>query len=767
MLTPTTLIGVKPRFQVPFARLILRVRSLPVPVTDCPPERLFSRVTITGSFPCRIPIVRIASVLAYLIGGPSLAQTQTQTPIQTQTEMPRPLSSSPASDVSGSASSQLDAVEIRGHYDNAVGTSDAASQGTIRAELLKSRPAQRPGEVLEFIPGMIVTQHSGDGKANQYFLRGFNLDHGTDFATTLNGMPVNMPTHAHGQGYTDLNFLIPELVDRIGYRKGPYFASIGDFGSAGAADIQYRSSLDAPFAQVTLGQKGYRRALLAGSRETPSGVTLLGALESMGNDGPWTVPENLKRLNAVLTATGGTSAQGWQASLMGYDAKWIATDQVPQRLIDAGRYLGKPFGRFDSLDPSDGGSTSRYSLSGQWHRADDLGSSRVSAYAMRYTLALNSNFTYALERPETGDQFAQRDRRTVAGLNAVQTINHQWLGRSVRSEVGLQVRRDDISVGLFDTNQRQVVGVTRDDSVAQTMLGLYGQSTIELAPWLRTLVGARADRMDMQVQSHTAAANSGSSGDFQVSPKLSLIAGPFQKTELFLNAGRGLHSNDARGTTAAVDPRSGDPVNKVPVLVASRGTELGLRTEALPGLQSSLALWRLQVDSELVYVGDAGVTEPSAASIRRGVEFNNRWQPRRWLLVDADLAWTHARFNNGDRIPNAIDRVGSFAVTARELGPWSSSLQLRYLGSGALIEDNSVRSHASVTTNWRLSRRTSEWFGRGSELTLDVFNIGNRKVNDIQYFYESQLSGESAPVADRHVHPAEPRTVRVTLRLPF
>jgi hypothetical protein len=324
--------------------------------------------------------------------------------------------------------------------------------------------------------------------------------------------------------------------------------------------------------------------------------------------------------------------------------------------------------------------------------------------------------------------------------------------------------------------------VTRDDSVAQTMLGLYGQSTIELLTWLRALVGVRADRMAMQVRGLTVAgnagstnggstnggsANGGSANDAQLSPKVSLIAGPYYKTELFLNSGRGLHSNDARGTTATVDPRSGDPVNKVPVLVASRGTELGLRTEAVPGLQSSLALWRLQVDSELVYVGDAGVTEPSAASIRRGVEFNNRWKPRRWLLVDADLAWTHARFNNGDRIPNAVDRVGSVVVTARELGPWSSSLQLRYLGSGALVEDNSVRSHSSVTTNWRLGRRTSEWFGRGSELTLDVFNLGNRKINDIQYFYESQLLGETAPVADRHVHPAEPRTLRLTLRLPF
>ena len=669
--------------------------------------------------------------------------------------------------LNGPSIAQLDSVEIRGHYDNAVGTSDAASQGTIRAELLKSRPAQRPGEVLEFIPGMIVTQHSGDGKANQYFLRGFNLDHGTDFATFLNGMPVNMPTHAHGQGYSDLNFLIPELVDRISYRKGPYFANVGDFGSAGAAEIQYRSSLDAPFAQLTLGEHGYRRGLLAGSHETSGGVTWLGALEWMGNDGPWTVPENLKRLNAVLTATGGTRAEGWQASAMAYDAKWTATDQIPQRLINAGSYLGKPFGRYDSLDPTDGGGTSRYSLSGQWHKVDDLSAIRVSAFAMRYALGLNSNFTFALDRPDTGDQFAQRDRRTVLGLNAVQSLNHQWLGRSVRSEMGLQIRRDGILVGLFDTAQRQITGVTRDDTVSQTLVGLYGQSMVELTPWLRTLVGARADRMDMQVTSKTLGANSGNSGDLQVSPKFSLIAGPFAKTEFFLNTGRGLHSNDARGTTTTVDPRSGDPVNKVPVLVASRGAEVGVRTEAVPGLQSSLALWRLHVDSELVYVGDAGVTEPSLASIRRGVEFNNRWQPRQWLLFDADLAWTHARFDNGDRIPNAVDRVGSVAATLRDLGPWSTSVQLRYLGSGALIEDNSVRSIPSVTTNWRLSRRTNEWFGRGSEITLDVFNVGNRKVNDIQYFYESRLPGELGAVADRHVHPAEPRTVRLTIRIPL
>lgn len=213
--------------------------------------------------------------------------------------------------------------------------------------------------------------------------------------------------------------------------------------------------------------------------------------------------------------------------------------------------------------------------------------------------------------------------------------------------------------------------------------------------------------------------------------------------------------------TATVDPKTGDAVDRLPPLVASWGYELGLRTESVPGLQSSLALWMLDSDSELVYVGDAGATEEGPASRRRGVEWNNRWIPLPWLLVDADFAWTHARFANGGRIPNAVDKVASIAVGVREFGPWTGSLQWRYLGSGALTEDNSVRSRPSLTTNLRLTYR----FGPKAELTLDVFNLFDRKVDDIQYFYESRLPGEPGPVADRHVHPAEPRSARLTLRL--
>jgi outer membrane receptor protein involved in Fe transport len=636
---------------------------------------------------------------------------------------------------------------VRGHYDNAVGTSNAASQGVVNAELLKSRPAQRPGEVLEFVPGVIVTQHAGDGKANQYFLRGFNLDHGTDFATRLNGMPINLPSHAHGQGYTDLNVLLPELVQRIEYRKGPYFASSGDFATAGGADIHYKTRLDEDFGQLTLGANGYRRAVVAGSGQAGA-LQLLGAAELMRNDGPWTVPEALRRENAVFTASTGTAASGWQSSLMHYGARWTSTDQVPERALLSGQ-----LGRFDSLDPTAGGDTRRSSLSASWHHQGAQGHTRVQAYALRYTLDLISNFTYALDNPVDGDQFEQQDRRHVLGLSASHTVEHRLAGLNLRSEFGLQTRVDRATVGLFKTAQRQRLDTVREDQVRLQQTGVYGQSTLELTPWLRSVLGLRADHQQARTQLLAGSGDSGRASGSRLSPKLALVAGPFQKTEFFFNAGRGFHSNDARGTTAQTDP--------APALVAASGMELGLRTEALPGLQSSLALWQLRSDSELVYVGDAGVTEASLGSRRHGVEWSNRYMPRPWLLLDADLAWSHARFSNGDRIPNAIDRVASLAATVRELGPWSASLQWRYLGSGALVEDNSVRSRPAITTNLRVGHR----FSRRLEASLDVFNLFDRPVEDIQYFYESQLRNESAPVSDRHLHPAEPRSLRLTVKL--
>jgi len=653
-------------------------------------------------------------------------------------------------------------VVVTRHYDNAVGTSDAASQGVIEAGLLRSRPALRPGEILEFVPGVIVTQHTGDGKANQYFLRGFNLDHGTDFATSVNGMPTNLPTHAHGQGYSDLNFLIPELVQRVEYRKGPYYAKGGDFSLAGAADIAYRTGFDRPFLDVGIGQRGFRRHVAGGSTDVGSGRTLLGAFEVMGHDGPWVVPQGLKRHNGVVTLSGVGDSSSWQLSFMGYQAKWTATDQVPERLLNA-----PGFNRYGSLDPTAGGDTSRHSVSGQWSHNDAQGGVwRAQAYVVRYAMDLYSNFTYALERPAAGDQFAQKDARTVWGGQFSYAMSHGLFERIARSELGLQWRTDKARVGLYDAVARRITEVVREDDVQQTLVGVYAQNVLEWTPWLRTIAGVRVDHKRAQVDALSLTVNGGRAQDSKASPKLSLILGPWRKSEFFVNAGTGFHSNDARGATIRLDPRSGESAQRVPLLVAGRGAELGFRTEAIPGLQSSLALWGLKLESELVYVGDAGATEASRASARRGVEFNNRYTPVQWLLIDADFAWSRGRFDNGDRIPNAVDRVASMAVTLRDLAHWTTSLQWRYLGSGPLVEDNSVRSRPSSTLNTRITRGLPGW-GRQTDITLDIFNLTNRRVNDIQYFYESRLPGEPAPVADRHVHPAEPRTFRLSLRWGF
>ena len=653
-------------------------------------------------------------------------------------------------------------VVVTRHYDNAVGTSDAASQGVIEAGLLRSRPALRPGEILEFVPGVIVTQHTGDGKANQYFLRGFNLDHGTDFATSVNGMPTNLPTHAHGQGYSDLNFLIPELVQRVEYRKGPYYAKGGDFSLAGAADIAYRTGFDRPFLDVGIGQRGFRRHVAGGSTDLGSGRTVLGAFEVMGHDGPWVVPQGLKRHNGVVTLSGVGDSSSWQLSFMGYRAKWTATDQVPERLLNA-----PGFNRYGSLDPTAGGDTSRHSVSGQWSHNDAQGGVwRAQAYVVRYAMDLYSNFTYALERPAAGDQFAQKDARTVWGGQFSYAMSHGLFERIARSELGLQWRTDKARVGLYDSVARRITEVVREDDVQQTLVGVYAQNVLEWTPWLRSIAGVRVDHKRAQVDALSLTVNGGRAQDSKASPKLSLILGPWRKSEFFVNAGTGFHSNDARGATIRLDPRSGESAQRVPLLVAGRGAELGFRTEAIPGLQSSLALWGLKLESELVYVGDAGATEASRASSRRGVEFNNRYTPVQWLLIDADFAWSRGRFDNGDRIPNAVDRVASMAVTLRDLAHWTTSLQWRYLGSGPLVEDNSVRSRPSSTLNTRITRGLPG-LGRQTDITLDIFNLTNRRVNDIQYFYESRLPGDPAPVADRHVHPAEPRTFRLSLRWGF
>jgi outer membrane receptor protein involved in Fe transport len=655
-------------------------------------------------------------------------------------------------------------VTVTGHYDNAVGTSDSASSGTVTADLIRNRPALRTGELLEFVPGMIVTQHSGDGKANQYYLRGFNLDHGTDFATFVDGMPVNMRTHAHGQGYTDLNFLIPELVQRIDYQKGPYFAENGDFSSAGAARMRLADSLPTGIASMSLGSYGYQRAVLADSIPTTlvGDGTLLYGLEIHRNNGPWDLPEHVRKYSALLRYSQGTRTDGFNVTAMAYKNSWDATDQIPLRAVESGS-----IGRFGTIDPTDGGETSRYSLSYGMRKMNSIGLFELDAYLIYSSLDLFSNFTYFLNNPVDGDQFNQSERRQMLGLNASQSWDANIGDFETSNKIGFQTRYDHISpVGLYNTTAQQRTSTIREDKVNESSIGVYAENTIQWLPKFRSIVGARYDAYSFKVNS-SIAGNSGEANDQLFSPKLSLVFGPWYDTEFFANAGYGFHSNDARGTTQT-RLANGDPSSPVTPLVKTRGMELGARTEIIPGLQSSLAIWLLNIDSELVFIGDAGETEPSRASRRKGVEWNNHYIATPWLLFDLDLAISNARFSEddpaGDYIPGAVDKVASFGVTVTELNNWYGAFNLRFFGSRPLTEDNSVRSASTALAYARVGYKINPQ----TRITFDVFNLFDRQASDIDYFYRSRLQGEVADgVDDIHFHPVEPRSLRVTLSYNF
>jgi hypothetical protein len=673
-------------------------------------------------------------------------------------------------------------VEVIGHYETGIGTSDAASEGGVTYKLIEDRPILRTGELLEFVPGMIVTQHSGDGKANQYFLRGYNLDHGTDFATFVNGMPVNMPTHAHGQGYSDLNFVIPELVERIDFKKGPYYADEGDFASTGAAHLQYFTKLPSNLASVTLGSNNYRRALVAASPQVADGNLLI-AVEAASYDGPWVNAEDAERYNATLRYSHGDPLSGFNLTAMAYDNKWNSTDQIPQRAVNAGQLTP-----FSAIDPTDGGQSTRYSLSFEGHTPlNALGKpqAELDAYVIGYNLDLWNNFTYFLDDPVHGDQFHQADRRVIYGLRP----SLAWSGKLGEAEtttrVGLQARYDDISrVQLSNTVDREFLSLVREDKVGEGQYGLFVDNSTQWTKWFRSIVGMRFDYYTFDDQSNLAA-NSGRVDDHITSPKLSLIFGPWYKTEYFLNGGYGFHSNDARGALTTIDPGTGDPVSPVTPLVRTKGAEFGVRTEIVPKLTSSLAFWILTQDSELLFTGDAGTTEPSRASRREGIEWINLYRALPWLLFDAQLSLSKARFtsldpanpNAGPYIPGAIPVVAQIGATVQDLGPWSGNVNLRYFGPHPLIEDNSVRSNPSTIVNMRVGYRIDKTWSAH----LDILNVLNSDSHDIDYYYASCLKSEIGSAAcqnpppatgnlgvnDIHFHPAEPRELRFTVTAHF
>lgn len=661
----------------------------------------------------------------------------------------------------------IEVIEIKSRQVNLVGDAISAAEGVVGQQEIALRPLMRTGDVLEFIPGMVATQHSGSGKANQYFLRGFNLDHGTDFATMVDGMPVNMRTHGHGQGYTDLNFIIPETIQSLRYQKGVYYPEVGDFSGAGSAQLQTMKKTPAPMFEVSLGEYGYRRAVSVTNLAGPSGHWLVAA-EKHFYEGPWTdINEDIDKTNALITWSTELGEGELALTFMGYDNNWNSADQIPSRAVSSGR-----IDELGSIDKTVGGESSRYSLSADW-ASDNW---QVSAYAISYDLNLWSNFTYFLDNPEQGDQFEQVDERMIYGGEASYTVGHKMFGVSSTTQLGVQARIDDIDeVGLYATRARSRLGTTRSDTVEQSSLSSFVKNEIQWTSAFRSVIGARIDYFDFSVRDRAGvnrfgvdlSSNSGDASDDITSLKGSLIYTLSPQWELYGSAGQGLHSNDARGTTINIDPVSGEQVDQVNPLVRTTGFEAGVRAFYDETLNASVSLWQLELDSELLFVGDAGNTEASRKSKRRGVELTAYYYFAPEWSLDVEYAYTDAHFTDDDpagkRIPGALKHVAQAGISADLDNGWFGSVRMRYFGSRPLTEDGSISSSSSMLFNLQAGKTWNKW-----QFTVSVLNLTDSDDHDIDYYYASRLQGEPAEgVEDIHYHIFEPRTVRVAAQYRF
>ena len=677
-------------------------------------------------------------------------------------------------------------INVQGRADDLVGIADSSTQGTVGAREIQDRPILRSGEILETVPGVIITQHAGGGKANQYFLRGFNLDHGTDFAIFVDDMPLNLPSHAHGEGYSDMNTVVPEFVRRVNFEKGPYYADVGNYGSAGSAHLEYFKELPHNLFEVEGGMYGYGRAVFGVTQKLGSGSLLYGG-EGYHDDGPWTHPDNYYKFNGLLTYSQGGETDGVSVTARGYHGTWHSSDQIPDNAVPL-------IGLFGAVNPTDGGHSQRYSLQAEWHRGGENSETKIAAYGFYYDLDLFSDFTYYLTDPIRGDQFEQQDRRWVAGLDAHRTILSQWIGHRVENTFGLQVRNDWIHNGLYQTEDRARVdktdvstgttlpATTEADRFTDTQAGFYLENKIQWADKFRTVAAMRGDVGYVDVTSLVTAANSGTATKVLPSPKLSLVFGPWSKTEFYAQGGFSFHSNDARGATQTVEPVSADnpypntPVSKIPLLVQTKGGEAGARTSIVPHLQSTLSVWYLHSNSELQQDGDTGGTVASEqSSDRYGVEWANYYTPREHLAFDFDLADSRALFTSvdsddaapgsagGRRVPEAVGWVISSGITAHDVKGFSGGLRLRYFGPRDLTSDGIYRSDLTALLNAEVGYRINEKW----RVSVELLNLLNRRDHDIDYAYTSQVTPTATPAFTDVFHPVEPFQVRFRLGRTF
>jgi hypothetical protein len=658
---------------------------------------------------------------------------------------------------------------------NLVGIAATASQGSITAKELELRPVYRPGQLLETTPGLVVTAHSGEGKANQYLVRGFNLDHGTDIANFVDDMPVNRPSNAHGQGYSDVNFFIPEIAQGLDFTKGPYYAAVGDFGAVASTHLRLLSDLPDQIS-VTGGALGVYNVFVGGTHAFDIDDRLLGAAYYGHVDGPFEHPDNFRKITGALRYSHGDTADGYNATLMYYNSTGNFTTDQPLRAVQEGL-----IGRFGTLDPTDGSASERLSLSAHYARSGEGWTFSLSGYDIHSRMTLWNNFTHFVDDPINGDQEQQDEVRDTFGGQISLTVKHRFGSIATETVLGLQARRDVVYLDRRHTLQRRVLdycgqdqgggdhivtpalqGACTSDRAHLLDLGPYAETTTHWLPWLRTVVGVREEYYGASDQSFITGFH-GSASQTLFQPKGSLVLGPWRQTELYLSAGRGFHSDDVRGVFGTV-PLEGVPVaaGPTPLMQPADGVELGLRTNVIPRFQLQIAVFQEDFKSELAYNADAGNDSASAPSRRQGIEISGEYRPFPWIELSTDLAFSEARYTgdltdyglNGPFISNAPSFIGSFGVLVDNLGPWFGGLQWRDLGPYPISDgDQNPQDKGYGEFNVDVGYQVSSHL----KLQATIFNLTNTRANGAAFYYASRLPGELAGgINDFQVHPLEP-----------
>ncbi len=621
---------------------------------------------------------------------------------------------------------------------------------------LQTNPVNSSQELLRKVPGLFIGQHAGGGKAEQIFLRGFDIDHGTDINISVDGMPVNMVSHAHGQGYADLHFLIPETIGKIDFDKGPYYANKGNFATAGYVAFETKDRLDHSLVQLEAGKfNSFRTLGMFNIVNNEKNAAWFGA-DYIKTDGFFDSPQNFNRLNLMGKYSAWLPGNDkLSIAFSHFSSEWNASGQIPERAVKDGS-----IGRFGAIDDTEGGNTSRSNINLQFlKQVDENTFVKNTAYFSHYDFELYSNFTFFLNDDVNGDQIRQKEKRNIIGFQSELNRNFYWKKTVIDFQAAVGLRNDAIdNIELSHTvNRKTTIDRVMLGDINETNLFGYANAEIRAGKWVIN-PGIRIDHLKFDYTDQLSVTyKQQSQSKTAFSPKLNFIFNQDHRLQYFLKLGKGFHGNDTRVVVAQGGHK---------ILPAAYGADLGILWKPLPRLMLNAAAWYLYLEQEFVYVGDEGVVEPSGKTRRQGLDFGARYQLGKYLFLNGDLTYTYARATEepkgADRIPLAPHITTAGGISFKHPSGLSASLKTRYLGNRPANEDNSIVAKGYWITDASLNFQWGH-FGIG----IITENIFNKEWNETQFATTSRLKNEPAPVTEIHFTPGTPFNLRAMISYKF